>query len=138
MGAGHSHDHHHRGAGGLRAAFLLNLAFTIVEIAGGFWTNSIAILTDALHDGGDCASLGVAWYLQKLSSKKPDGGFTYGYGRFSTLGALITSAVLIAGLSVMLWHAIGRLANPQPVYAPGMIALAILGVLVNGAAVLKT
>jgi cobalt-zinc-cadmium efflux system protein len=138
MGAGHSHDHHHRGAGGLRAAFLLNLAFTIVEIAGGFWTNSIAILTDALHDGGDCAALGVAWYLQKLSSKKADGGFTYGYGRFSTLGALITSAVLTGGLTVMLWHAIGRLTDPQPVYAPGMIALAILGVLVNGAAVLKT
>ena len=138
MGAGHLHHHQQSGAGGLRAAFLLNLAFTAIEIAGGFWTNSVAILTDALHDGGDCASLGVAWYLQKLSRKQPDTGFTYGYGRFSTLGALITSAVLIAGLTVMLWHAIARLANPQQVYAPGMIAIAVLGVLANGAAVLKT
>ena len=138
MGAAHSHNHQHSGSGGLRAAFLLNLAFTAIEIAGGFWTNSIAILTDALHDGGDCASLGLAWYLQNLSRKQPDTGFTYGYGRFSTLGALITSAVLIAGLSVMLWHAVERLTNPQPVYAPGMIAIAVLGVLANGGAVLKT
>ncbi len=48
----------------MRAAFFLNLAFTLIEIAGGFWTNSVAILTDALHDGGDCASLGLAWYQE--------------------------------------------------------------------------
>ena len=138
MSGGHSHDHHHGGAAGLRAAFLLNLTFTVIEIAGGFWTNSVAILTDALHDGGDCASLGIAWYLQKLSRKQPNTGFTYGYGRFSTLGALITSVVLLAGLSVMIWHALERLAHPQEVYAPGMILIAILGVLANGAAVLKT
>jgi cobalt-zinc-cadmium efflux system protein len=132
------HSHEHSDARGLRAAFLLNLAFTLIEITGGFWTNSIAILTDALHDGGDCASLGIAWYLQKLSRKHADTRFTYGYGRFSTLGALITSVVLIGGLTVMLWHAVDRLANPQEVYAPGMIGIAILGVLANGAAVLKT
>jgi cobalt-zinc-cadmium efflux system protein len=138
MHSGHDHSHDHRGAHGLRAAFLLNLAFTLIELAGGFWTNSVAILTDALHDGGDCASLGIAWYLQKLSRKEADKRFTYGYGRFSTLGALITSIVLIGGLVVMLWHALDRLANPQEVYAPGMIGIAILGVLANGAAVLKT
>lgn len=132
------HSHDHGGADGLRAAFLLNLAFTVVEVGGGFWTNSVAILADALHDGGDCAALGIAWYLQKLSRKQPNQGFTYGYGRFSTLGALITSAVLIAGLAVMLWHAIARLTAPQEVYAPGMILIAVLGVLANGAAVLKT
>ncbi|MDQ3626302.1 MAG: cation diffusion facilitator family transporter [Verrucomicrobiota bacterium] len=136
MSSGHSHEH--GSAEGLRAAFFLNLAFTFIEIAGGFWTNSVAILTDALHDGGDCASLGLAWYLQKLSRKQPDAGFTYGYGRFSTLGAVITSVVLIAGLSVMLWHALERLMHPQEVYAPGMILLALLGLLANGAAVLKT
>ena len=138
MGGGHAHDHQHTGAGGLRAAFLLNFAFTLVEIGGGLWTNSVAILTDALHDGGDCASLGIAWYLQNLAQKQPNARFTYGYGRFSTLGAVITSAVLIAGLAFMLWHAAGRLANPQEVHAPGMIVLAVLGVLANGAAVLKT
>ena len=122
----------------MRAAFLLNFTFTIIEVAGGFWTNSVAILTDALHDGGDCASLAIAWYLQNLARKQPNTRFTYGYGRFSTLGALVTAAVLVAGLTVMLWHAVGRLANPQEVYAPGMIAIAVLGVLANGAAVLKT
>ena len=132
------HSHHDHATGGLLAAFLLNLAFTLIEVAGGFWTNSVAILTDALHDGGDCAALGIAWYLQRLSRRQPDAGFTYGYGRFSTLGALITSIVLIAGLTVMLWHSIERLAHPQDVYAPGMILIAVLGVLANGAAVLKT
>lgn len=134
----HRHEHEHAGLSSLRTAFLLNFCFTLVEIAGGFWTNSVAILTDALHDLGDCIALGVAWYLQKVSRKEPDLGFTYGYGRFSTLGAFITALVLVAGLAIMLWQSVQRLAQPQEVHAPGMIALALLGILANGAAVLKT
>ena len=124
-------------AGNLKIAFFLNLAFTLLEVAGGLWTNSIAILSDALHDAGDCASLGVAWYLQRLSGKASDSSFTYGYGRFSVLGALITSIVLLVGLAFILWKAIPRLLNPEEVNAPIMIALAAVGIAVNGAAALK-
>jgi len=132
-----AHDHSHDSAGNLKVAFFLNLGFTIVEIIGGIFTNSIAILSDALHDAGDTASLGLAWYFDKLSEKDSNSVHTYGYKRFRLLGGLITGLVLIVGLVFILWNAIGRLMSPEPVNAPGMMALAIIGILVNGAAVLR-
>ena len=130
----HDHHHHDHAAGNLLAAFALNLAFTGIEIVGGIWTNSIAILSDAVHDSGDCLALGLAWYLQRLAQRRPDARFTYGYRRLSALGALITGVVLIAGLEFIGWEAAQRLQSPQQVRAPGVIALAIVGVLFNGAA----
>lgn len=134
-----SHDHHHHGhdqaTGNLLVAFLLNLAFTAIEIVGGLWTNSVAILSDAVHDSGDCLALGLAWYLQRLAQRRPDALFTYGYRRWSSLGALITGVVLITGLAFVGWEATERLRSPQPVKAPGVVVLAIVGVLFNGAAV---
>lgn len=127
-----NHDH---GAGrNLGIAFLLNFVFVIIEVAGGLWTNSIAILTDALHDGGDAISLGLAWYLQRVAARRPDAKFTYGYRRFSSLGALVTGIVLSVGLAFIVWKAVGRLREPQAVYAPGMLALAVAGIVLNGLA----
>ncbi len=134
---GHNHDHPHGSSGNLKVAFFLNLGFTLLELVGGWWTNSVAILTDALHDAGDCASLGLAWYFDVLSRRGRTLEHTYGYKRFRLLGGLITGLVLIAGLVVVLGHAIPRLMAPEPVNAPGMIALAVVGVLVNGAAVFR-
>ena len=118
-------------------AFFLNLGFTLIEIAGGFYTNSVAILADAVHDTGDSVSLGVSWWFQRLSRKESDATFTYGYRRFSALGALITGIVLLAGVAFILWRTVPRVLNPEPVNAPIMIVFAVLGVLVNGAAALK-
>ena len=133
-----SDDHKHgESSGNIGVAFFLNLAFTILEVIGGLWTNSIAILSDALHDFGDCLSLGAAWYLQRLSNKSSDAQFTYGYRRFSVLGALITGLVLLGGLGFVLVKATGRLIDPEPVNAPGMIVIAIVGIIFNGAAVLR-
>lgn len=129
-----SHDHSHSASHNLGIAFLLNLAFTVLEAAGGFWTNSIAILSDALHDTGDSFSLGLAWYLQRISQRRPDAKFTYGYRRFSNLGALITSLVLIVGLSFVVWNSARRLWQPEEVFVPGMMGIAVVGVLLNGAA----
>ncbi|MFC4994100.1 cation diffusion facilitator family transporter [Rubritalea tangerina] len=132
-----SFHHEHDATASLKWVFFLNLAFTLVEVAGGLWTNSIAILTDAVHDFGDCVSLAVAWYLQKLSTKEADGVFTYGYRRFSMLGSLVTGGVLVMGLFFVLFGAAQRLAEPEPVHAPGMLAMAVLGILFNGLAVWK-
>lgn len=121
----------------LRLAFFLNLIFTVVEIIGGILTNSLAILSDALHDFGDSLSLGLAWYFQKVSYRKRDETFTYGYQRFSLLGALFTGIVLVVGAVIIIWRAVVRYGEPQETHAPGMIALAILGVIVNGYAALR-
>ncbi|MBC7187744.1 MAG: cation transporter [Calditrichaeota bacterium] len=124
-----SHD-----TGNLRIAFFLNLAFTLVEAVGGLLTNSLAILSDALHDLGDSLSLGLTWYLDKLANRSRSQRFTFGYRRFSLLGAVSNSLVLLVGAVVVLWRAVPRLFAPQEVHTSGMVALAVLGVAVNGLA----
>jgi len=131
------HGHDHSSGSNLKVAFFLNLGFTVLEILGGLWTNSVAILTDAIHDFGDCASLGLAWYFENVSERGHTPEHTYGYKRFRLLGGLVTGLVLVAGLTVVLWQAVGRLVSPEPVNAPGMMGLAAIGILVNGAAVLR-
>ena len=135
---GHNHDHsHNQKEGNVKVAFFLNLSFTIIEIIGGLYTNSLAILSDALHDLGDSLSLGLSWYFQKLSKKGRTKKFSYGYKRFSLLGAIINSIVLVAGSIFILTKAIPELFNPGETNVQGMLYLAILGIVVNGAAVLK-
>lgn len=140
MGQHHNHDHshhHHQGTSNIKLAFFLNLGFTIIEIVGGVLTNSVAIISDAIHDLGDSLSLGLSWYFQSLSKKKSDAKFSFGYQRFSLLGAVVNSMVLVIGGILVLQEAIPRLWEPPQPDAEGMIYLAILGILVNGAAVLR-
>ncbi len=117
--------------------FFLNVAFTVIEFVGGWLTNSTAIMADAVHDLGDSLSIGLAWLLSKLSGKRADSMFSYGYHRFSLLGALINGFVLIAGSLWVLSEAVPRLSDPQSPNALGMLGLAILGVGVNGYAAYK-
>jgi cobalt-zinc-cadmium efflux system protein len=141
MGKNHSHSHNHthshNSTSNIKLAFFLNLSFTIIEIIGGYLTNSVAIIADALHDFGDSLSLGLSWGLDKYSKKKRTPKFSYGYKRFSLLAALINSIVLIVGSVFVLSKVIPRLMSPEPSNATGMIFLAILGIFVNGIAVLK-
>jgi cobalt-zinc-cadmium efflux system protein len=118
-------------------AFFLNLIFAIVELIGGFFTNSIAIMSDALHDFGDSFSLGVAWYLQKISRRGRDRFYSYGYKRFSLLGAIFISIVLIVGSVFIIRESAMRLVSPEETNAKGMFLLAILGIIVNGFAVFR-
>lgn len=134
----HGHDHDHDSSlSNLSVAFFLNLGFTIVEIVGGIMTNSVAILSDALHDLGDSLSLGLAWYFQKISANKRDATFSYGYKRFSILGALINSIILVVGAVFILAKAIPRLFDPVAPDAKGMMLIAVFGIMVNGAAVFR-
>lgn len=134
----HSHDHGHShptpAGRGLALAFFLNISFAVVELVGGLLTNSVAILSDALHDFGDASALGLAWYLERVSGKKADSTHSYGYRRYSLLSAVITSTVLICGSLFMAWRAVDRLIHPEAVNAHGMILLAVLGIVVNGLA----
>lgn len=131
---GHNHNHSHGGAKkNLKLAFFINLGFTILEIIGGFLTNSIAIISDALHDLGDSLSLGLAWFIETKAEKEgATEDFSFGYARFRLLGALINSVVLIAGSIYIISEAVTRLQDPEPVDSTYMIGFAILGVLANG------
>lgn len=138
-GSGHPHGHpqHHDSLGDIRFAFFLNLGFAIAEIAGGLWTNSLAILSDALHDFGDAMILGLSWMLEGYSRRERTPRFSYGYRRLSLLGALINALVLIGGSVFIIFEAIPRIANPANPDAQGMMWFAIAGVLLNGLAVIR-
>ena len=133
----HGRIHHHHAIKNLKVAFALNFTFTFIEVIGGFLTNSIAILSDALHDLGDTLAIGLSWYFQKLSGKSRSQKFSYGYKRFSLVSALISAIILLVGSVLIIYKAIPRLINPEIVHVKGMFVIAILGVLVNGIAVLR-
>ena len=101
-------------------------------------TNSVAIISDAVHDFGDSLSLALAWYFQRLSRKGSTKQYTYGYKRFSLLGAIINSVVLVVGSIYILSEAVPRLFSPQETSAKGMFVLAVFGIIVNGIAALRT
>jgi len=133
----HNHSHSHQITQDIKLAFFLNLTFAILEIFGGLWTNSLAILSDAVHDLGDSISLGMAWYLEKYSHKQSNFSFSYGYRRLSSLAALINTLILFIGSLYVISQAIPRVMNPEPIDAKGMILFAVLGVTVNGLAMFR-
>ena len=122
----------------IKIAFLLNLSFTVIELVGGLLTNSLAILSDALHDFSDSVSLAMSLYLETKSEKRRTAEFSYGYRRLSLFSALISSTILIAGSIFVILEAIPRIFEPQHSNAQGMLGLAILGIAVNTIAALRT
>jgi len=131
------HHKHDSSSNQIGVVFFLNFGFTIIEFVGGILTNSTAIMADAVHDLGDTLTIGMAWILSCLSQKNPDDKFTYGYHRFSLLGALLNGAVLIAGSIWVLSESLPNLIDPKMPNAIGMLWLALLGVIVNGYAAWK-
>ncbi len=113
-------------------AFLLNLFFSAFELAGGIYTGSVAILSDAIHDLGDSISIGLSYLFEKISKKKPDNTYTYGYIRFSVLGSIIMTLVLVGSSVVVIFNAFNRLFNPVEIRSLEMIIIALFGLLING------
>lgn len=122
----------------IKLAFFLNLGFSLFELIGGLLTNSISIFSDAIHDFGDSLAIGIAYILEKISNKKSDKNYTYGYKRYSLLGASLTSIILIVGSLIVLGNAMLRLFNPMEVHFAGMFIFAIFGIAINGYAAYKT
>jgi cobalt-zinc-cadmium efflux system protein len=117
----------------VRFAAFVNLAFTVVEIVGGLWTNSLAILSDALHDFGDSIALLVSWFFERGAKRAPDARYTFGYQRLSLFSALFAAAVLVGGSIVIIFQAIPRFFSPESVNAFGMVGLAVVGIAFNAA-----
>ncbi|TGK01422.1 cation transporter [Leptospira langatensis] len=143
----HDHDHshpfgHHHGpepenSRAFLYAFVLNFGFALVEFVGGYFFQSLAILSDSLHDLGDSGFLALAWIFQKIANKPRTQTFTFGYKRLSLSAALVNSFVLFVGSLAILFFAVGKLQSPASPNGWGMFGLSILGVIVNGAALLK-
>lgn len=137
----HHHDNHdsqdHGAAGRIGWAFWLNAVFMVIEFIGGWLTNSTAIMADAVHDLGDSLALGTAWLLERVSRKRADAAYTYGYRRLSLFGAFINAVVLVVGSVFVLLQSLPRLLAPEMPQVQGMLGLAVLGIVVNGVAVLK-
>lgn len=112
-------------------AFILNLAFSVFEFIGGIFTGSVAILSDAVHDIGDAASIGISYFLERKSKRKPDENYTYGYARYSVTGSVITTLILLFGSAAVIYNAVGRIITPVEINYSGMIIFAVIGVAVN-------
>ena len=112
-------------------AFILNLSFSIFELIGSIFTNSVSIMSDSIHDLGDALSIGASYFLEKKSKKKPDDKYTYGYIRYSVIGSTLTTTILLVGSSLVIYNAILRIMNPVEINYDGMIIFAIVGVVIN-------
>ncbi len=104
----HAHHHHHNSEKGFGIAFVLNFIFAIIELVGGIMTNSLAIISDAFHDLGDCFAIAMAWILEKKSKSKSNQDFSYGLRRLSLLSAFITGTILVVGAVAVISNAIPR------------------------------
>ena len=121
----------------IRTAFFLNLAFTVLELVGGIISGSIAILADSLHDFADSLSLGAGWYFEKKAQKGSTDKYSYGYARFSLLGAMINAVTLLLRSIYIIYESINRIMNPEMPDVYWMLGISVLGILLNGIGVWK-
>lgn len=115
-------------------AFLLNFSFAIIEFIFGLLFHSSAVLADAIHDTGDALAIGLSTLFEKISTKKEDREYTLGYKRYSLLGALLTSVILLVGSTLVIVENVPKLLAPEKVNYDGMLVLGIVAIVVNTAA----
>src|SRR5271155_2223235 len=138
-GAGHAHAHGHAHAIGsdgvttrMGIAMALNLCFVAIEASFGFLSNSVALIADAGHNLGDVLGLACACAAVFLARRPPGGRFTYGLGRSSVLAALTNAVLLLLACGAIAWEAVGRIATPPPVAGTTVVAVAAVGIVLNG------
>ncbi len=134
---GNMHHHHKKAGQNLAFVFFMNLTFNIIVIVGGLATNSMAILADCIHDLSDTISIALAWTLEKVSQKDSNEKYSYGYQRFSILGAVIISVFVIVMAFVILSEAIPLLFSPEDVDAEGMLLVAVVGIIFKSVSVYR-
>lgn len=132
-----THHHHKKAGQNLAFVFFMNLAFNIIVVIGALSTNSMAILSDFIHDLSDTISIALAWFLERVAQKDVSDNYSYGYQRFSILGAVIISVFVILMAFVILSEAIPRLFSPEGVDAGGMFVVAIIGIIFKSISVYR-
>ena len=141
-GHGHHHDHGvlphaHSTLSNLKLALVVNLSFAMIEIVGGIWSGSVAVLSNAVHDLGDALALALAYIMELSANKKPTYSFSYGYRRLSLLSALFSCVLLVTASALVLAHAVPLLLHPVKPKLEGMGLFALVGIAVNGFAALR-
>lgn len=131
--AGHQHGHQHKLETDQKilVAFLLNLGFAILEVVGGLLSGSIAFASDALHDFADAATIAISYILEKKSKRAPDNKYTYGYVRYSVLGGVVATTILVVGAVMIVHEAIERLGEPSELNSGAMIGMSVIGLVVD-------
>ena len=132
-----THHHHKKASENLAVVFFLNLTFNIIVVVGALATNSMAILSDFIHDLSDTISIALAWFLEHVAQKDSSENYSYGYQRFSILGAVIISVFVIIMAFVILSEAIPRLFAPEGVDAGGMLVIAVIGLIFKSVSVYR-
>ena len=133
----HNHGHHHHGSNNKKAlkwSFFLIAGFMIVEVVGGLWTNSLALLSDAGHMLSDAAALGLSFLALSMGQRKATQAKTFGYKRFEILAAFLNGITLILISLYIFWEAYNRIVDPPEVVSTGMLIISFIGLLVNIAA----
>ncbi|MET0312846.1 MAG: cation diffusion facilitator family transporter [Hansschlegelia sp.] len=131
--AGHGHSHAPASFGRAFAiGIALNTGFVLIEAGYGFASNSLALVADAGHNLSDVLGLVVAWVAAEVSKRKPTERFTYGFRSSSILAALFNAAFLLIAVGAIGWEALMRLFDPQPVGEVTVMAVAAVGIVVNG------
>jgi cobalt-zinc-cadmium efflux system protein len=132
---GHAHGAHHHGHGSATRAFalvtLINLAYTVLEAGYGFHINSLALLSDALHNLGDVLGLGLAWAAAVLARRRPTDSHTYGWRRATLLSPLANAILLMVFSGALGWEAVKRFNAPPAIPAVPVMAVAAIGIFVN-------
>src|SRR6056297_1010738 len=135
MAHSHDHGHHHHGEGQtegrLWISIILNFIITLVEFIGGIISGSLSLLSDALHNLNDTASLGISLVARKISKRDANRDKTFGYQRAEIIGAFINLITLVLIALFLLKEGIERFYNPQPIDGTIMFAVAIIGLLGN-------
>lgn len=138
MANDHIHLHSDTAGRNILSAFFINLTFTVISLIGGWLTNSMAIISDSIHDLGCTLSIALAWAFERIAGHTPTPRFTFGYRRFTLLGAFVNAFILLGGASIVLYESFGRMASPEEVNAEGMLWFALLAILCKGLAVWRT
>lgn len=136
MATGHDHAGHSHAPNDFGRAFLvgtvLNIGFVLVEAGYGIASNSMALIADAGHNLSDVLGLLVAWGAATLSKRRPSASYTYGLRRSSILAALFNALFLLVAIGAIAFEAIRRFANPAPVEGGTVMAVAAVGIVING------
>lgn len=128
----HVHTHAHDGSRRrLVLSIGLNLLISVAEIVGGLLAGSLALLSDAVHNLNDTASLVVSYVARRLTHRRPSARKTFGYRRAEIVGAFVNLVTLVVIALFLVKEAIDRLLAPQPIDAPVMLTVATIGLVAN-------